>query len=104
MTKPVMEEGGSVFLDPMRVGSSIRWGVSVTRYEPKKDGRSPYLEIETEISLSDCTRIINWSDYSSNDKSNQLMKVDKAIKELKAYRAALVRAQKLYAKEPQSED
>ena len=90
-----------VFLDPANVGSSVRWNVSAVR-NFRKD-KPAYVNVETELSLSDCHRVINWGDYSGTGK-DMLIKVSKAIAELTAFRAALQKAIKLQAKEPRDED
>lgn len=88
MAKKLLEEFGARFLDPSHVGSSIRWNVNA-ELTPKGGITS-----DSEVSMSDCSRVINWSSYGDD---RLLLKVQEAIAELKRAEKALKRLATLRA-------
>lgn len=96
------------FLDTNNVGSSVRWKVTanVTLVTPKEGAPYTDPDVNAELAMSDCTRIITWSGYD-HTQASMLSKVRGAIQELQACERALVRAVKQaakYNKRPKVED
>ena len=87
------EAHGARFLAPQHAGSSVRWAVSVTSLKHEKTGKVS-VDIEGEVSLTDCSRVINWGVY----QGDLLTKVQGAIAELKAAEKALKKAKALEEK------
>lgn len=82
---------GHTFLDPADCGSMIAYSIHQTTYEPS--------ELEANVVLSDCNRMINWS-FDKNDDSVE--KIDNAINILIAFRKDLLKARKLLPKKVES--
>ncbi len=90
MSKTVYKAMGYSFLDPARVGSSLRWRITVnaeaTGSEAKYDKKgSSY--VDGAVYLTDCHRTIEWWLGRSS-----LDKLDAAIRELTEARKALAQA------------
>jgi hypothetical protein len=92
---PSMMLSGSVQLHPESCASSIRWSVRATRthsrYEIKGVRKETYgRDFEANVYLTDCSRQIGWSSASyDNGASVMIEKLDVAIAELRAAKAAV---------------
>jgi hypothetical protein len=88
-TKYIFEEIGFGFLDPRNAGSSLRWTVDA---KASFDADSEkYISVNGSISLTDCSRAINWELGYSDHYDDKLTK---AIDELVRCRSALRKARK----------
>lgn len=92
--KVLFAKQGGAFVDPAAVGSSIQWRVTYkfrladpTRKEEWT--RRAADATSCELAISDCSRVIDWS---IGVDVNSLYKLDNAIRELTACRAALAKA------------
>lgn len=90
-TRSLIKAHGARFLDPANVGSSVRWSVTADEYVSEKSGNVT-LSMEAQMSLSDCSRTINWSAYNDD---LLLLKVQEAIAELRNAEKVLKRVAKL---------
>ena len=90
---------GGDFIDQFDTGSYIRYKAHVTIQK----GKTPdldYLNIDFNMSLGDCTRVINWDfeDYD-DERDLKVAKIDEAIAILNQAKADLNKAQKVITKE-----
>lgn len=83
------------FLQPEEVGSSIRYQFTATARVPK-DPKEASVQVEGEIALSDCNRIITWSWYDADEDG--LQRLDAAIAMLQQARAAMTKALRVAAR------
>lgn len=91
----LFEAAGGRFIDPKDCGSMIRWIVEVWGKKPNPDHKSKYMRaghtrIDASVGLADCSRRIEWD--MGGKENDKLAKLDAAIAELEALRAALVGA------------
>lgn len=89
---------GGDFIDQFDTGSYIRYKahVKVTK------GKTPdldYLGIDFDMSLGDCTRVINWSFEDYDEDHLKIDKINEAIQILEAARADIKKMQKVIDKE-----
>lgn len=80
---------GAIFLDPINCGSSIRWHITDCGY-------GKYPQPSCDISLTDCSRSINWSQECTEEG---ISKINKAIKILMHARALMKKHQFVHIKE-----
>lgn len=90
---------GGRFIDPRDCGSNVAWMVTVrghkaptTPLDPKKYRVPSYVRLDANIGLADCSRRISWDVSGSNNDLVNFEKIDAAIAELTALRAALEKA------------
>lgn len=74
-----VEHGNALFLQPDKVGSSIRYHISVGGYGAKA-------WCEGDINLTDCDRKISWH----GEADDLLVKIDNAVRMLKEARAQVL--------------
>lgn len=87
----IYQQSGSSFLRPDECGSAVHWNVTFGfREKYNKTGTDPKGVIHGTIQLTDCIRMISWNIACEED----LSKLDRAIAELRAARAALAKAVK----------
>lgn len=84
----IFQQSGGAFLRPDDVGSSIQWYVNLGRRFGYDDPSKTYPRFNGCINLTDCTRSIKWS----LDQPEDVNKLNLAITELQAAKAALVAA------------
>ena len=82
---PVMVTESGCFIDPLSCGSTILYRI----YDSDNYSHS---EFSGSISLSDCSRSIQW-EFGTDKESFE--KIDRAISALKGFRKGLVIAKKL---------
>lgn len=90
---------GGDFIDQFDTGSYIRYKAHVTIQK----GKTPdldYLNTDFNMSLGDCTRVINW-DFENYDNTDELKieKVNAAIRILEDVKADMMKMQKIVKKE-----
>lgn len=95
--KTLFSDHGAAFLLPEKVGSSIRWTVSVSKLEDAKEDIRP--TFNAEVAITDCTRAVTWSVYGGDEAEDMLVKIDNAIFQLKAARKSVAAARKVYIEE-----
>lgn len=89
---------GGDFIDQFDTGSYVRYKAHVKLTK----GKTPdldYIGIDFDMSLGDCTRVINWSFEDYDEDELKLEKVDEAIKILQQAKADMQRMQKIINKE-----
>jgi predicted DNA-binding ArsR family transcriptional regulator len=90
---------GGDFIDQFETGSYIRY----KGYVKVKKGKTPdkdYLQIDFNMSLGDCNRVINW-DFESYEEVDSLKidKINEAISILEKAKNDLVKMQRIVDKE-----
>lgn len=87
----IYQQSGSSFLRPDECASAVHWNVTFGfREKYHKTDDDPKGVIHGTIQLTDCSRMISWDIACEED----LSKLDRAIAELRAARAALAKAVK----------
>ena len=86
-----MIQQNSVFIDPKNCGSSVGYYINVSEYAPK-DKPLEY-SISATMVLTDCSHKIDWS-FNSDDVD----KIDTAIRMLQEFRKKYLETEKLVAK------
>jgi hypothetical protein len=91
---------GGDFIDQFDTGSYVRYKAHVTLQK----GKTPdldYINVDFQMSLGDCTRVINWDfeDYDVDDKDMKFDKIDNAIKHLEEAKKDMKLLQKVLTKE-----
>lgn len=89
---------GGDFIDQFDTGSYIRYKAHVTVTK----GKTPdldYLNIDFNMSLGDCTRVINWDFEDYDDDELKFDKVNAAIKILENVRGDMIKMSKVIKSE-----
>lgn len=89
---------GGDFIDQFDTGSYVRYKAHVTVTK----GKTPdldYLNIDFNMSLGDCTRVINWDFEDYDDDELKFEKINAALKVLEGARSDMIRMQKIIKKE-----
>ena len=96
MSKTLFDRSGGIFLDLQSCGSSVRWGVSVTRGRrrgvKKTDKNRYWYRIEATVSLTDCNRAISWS----GSPATMRRKLSRAIAALRNLRKNIDRGDRIF--------
>ncbi len=87
----MITQQNNIFIDPESCGSSVGYYITVNEYTPK-DHPTEY-SISATVVLGDCSHKIDWS-FGSDDVD----KLDDAIKMLQEFRKKYVETQKMIAK------
>ena len=86
-----MIQQNSVFIDPEDCGSSVGYYIVINEYTPKD--KSTTYSISATMVLTDCSHKIDWS-FNSDDVD----KIDTAIRMLQEFRKKYLETEKLVAK------
>jgi hypothetical protein len=93
----------AVFLDPARVGSSLRYIISASAHT-SKNGAAHDREFNCDLKLTDCHETISWSAYGSKGPEHMREKLLAAIDFMQGMLAALDEVEAAYVTYPVSRD